>query len=160
MFGGVAKTYVTWDIKGEPFRDKYWYVIVINPKTGAEKKVRWYSDKAHHELRVAAGKEIEPKFHGKIFGFEDENDHILAIRGYLISDEEREAYFSGKWRYGTFFGGIWYAPKDTPLPPIAKSNKFGKVSWPSFVKAGREMNKKLHDGAETGFWFTVEVPNG
>ena len=55
MYGGVAKTYVTWQFKGEPFKDKYWYIIAINPKTGAEKKVRWYTDKEHHEMFVAAG---------------------------------------------------------------------------------------------------------
>ena len=58
---------------------------------------------------------------------------------------------------GEFFGGIWYAPEGTPIPPIAKPDKIGHVHWPNFVKAAREMVVR-REGVEKGFWFEqVEV---
>ena len=168
MYGGVAKTYVTWQFKGEPFKDKYWYIIAINPKTGAEKKVRWYTDKEHHEMFVSAGGKVEKTFKGKCFGFKDENDTIMAIRAHNLTKEEVEKYFHSNWnkpgydshncwKYGEFFGGIWYAPEGTLIPPIAKPDKIGHVHWPNFVKAAREMVVR-REGVEKGFWFEqVEV---
>lgn len=167
MFGGVAKTYVNWQFKGEPFKDKYWYIIAINPKTGAEKKVRWYNDQAHNDMMPQGA--VKSSFKGKCFGFKDENDTIMAIRVRNLSKEEITKYFEFNWnkegydkvehfwRYGEFFGGIWYAPEGTLVPPIAKPEKIGHVSWPSFVKAAREMIVR-REGVEKGFWFErVEI---
>lgn len=163
VYGGVAKTYATWEFLGEPFKDKYEYIMVRNPKTGVEKKVRWYRDQAHTELLQAAGNSVKPIFKGKCFGFEDENDYILAIRERYISQAELEQIFhfnwkkGRNWKFGMFFGGIWYAPKDESIPPIVRADMVERISWPQFVKAGRAHTQKIYEGRTNGFWFEQEV---
>lgn len=141
MYGGVAQTYCLWKLDGEPFKEgAVSYIYVLHPITKAKKKVRWYSDKKHAEL-MPKGKDYGPLY--KVFGFESATDFILCIKESAITAEEKELYFANKWRFGMFFGGVWYAPKGTELPPIKKQDKISKVSWPTFKKAGQEHSQKL-----------------
>jgi hypothetical protein len=141
MYGGVAQTYLLWKRDGEPFKEKNaWYVNVIHPATKAIKKVRFYTDKKHADL--APNKTQYPPMHA-LFGFQSKEDTIVAIRLRDITNEEAENHFASKWRFGMFFNGIWYAPKDTELPPIKKADKFFYPTWKEFVMAGRKHSKEL-----------------
>lgn len=152
MYGGVAQTYCLWKIDGEPFKENNaLYVYVLHPITKAKKKVRFYTDKKHADLMPQTN-QYGPFY--KVFGFESVDDYILCVRETVISAEEKEQYFSGKWRFGMFFGGVWYAPKGTELPPIKKQDKISKVSWPTFKKAGQEHSKQLGMVKESeSVWF-------
>lgn len=155
MYGGTAKTYCEYELLGEPFKDgKVYYIKVLSPKTGRALRVRWYTDKAHAELMPKRENLYGPLY--TVFGFKDEQDTILCIKKTQISAEEETDYFGWKkgWRFGMFFGGIWYAPKGTKLPPIKKQDKISEVSWPTFKKAGQEHSKELGMVAEKGsVWF-------
>ena len=112
MYGGVAKTYVTWQFKGEPFKDKYWYIIAINPKPGAEKKVRWYTDKEHHEMFVAAGGKVDTESFAVFADFSyDLTDQLsLSVGGRWTQDKKsvdqlRQNYLGVK---SPFFGNSNY----------------------------------------------------
>lgn len=144
MYGGTAQTYRLWKILGEPFKDKNgWYVNVEHPATKLPKKVRWYKDKAHADLMPNTVKE---RFLGELFGFKDRNDTIVAIRESDLTKDEVEQHFAYKWRYGIFFGGIWYAPKDTVLPPVGRSNKYFNPTWEAFVRTA------CNDAPESSGW--------
>lgn len=160
MYGGTAKTYANWKIKGEPFTEYgRTYVIVINPKTTLEKTVRWYCDEAHARLMP---KQKNKEFEGKHFGFQNNSDYIIAFRECDLSGKEVEKYFnttSGdgeKWRYAVFSNGIWYAPKDTKIPPVKNVDKMFKMTWAQLVEAGKRENRKYY-GTDKGYWFTVSL---
>lgn len=154
MYGGTAKSYCEYELLCEPFKvDKAYYVKVLSPKTGNALKVRWYTDKAHNDLM--------PKTDNfgafcTVFGFENEEDTILCIKKSHITEEEEQEYFGCRngWRFGMFFGGIWYTTKDTVLPPIKNQAKITPMSWPTFKKAGQEHSKELGLVAEKdSVWF-------
>ena len=159
MYGGVAATYCLWKMEGEPFKEgNGWYVRMIHPLTKLPKKVRWYTDKAH-----AANMPQKPvAFQGKCFGFADGSDYILCIRDRDLSEAEVQDKFhrnwtrGGKWKYGNFFGGVWYAPKDAAIPEIRRSDRVFRATWPEFVAEGRKMNRQLN-GADKGYWFEVVI---
>jgi hypothetical protein len=156
-FGGTAQTYILWKKDGEPFKEgKVQYIYVLHPITKAKKKVRWYSDKAHAALNPDNKNKYGP-FH-TVFGFKSADDRIFAIREKDLSQEEITKYFSYKWRFGMFFGGIWYAPADTTLPPIAKKDKYFTPNWKEFVEAGRIYSKELNLVPEAESpWFKENV---
>lgn len=140
-YGGTAQTYCLWTQDGEPFKEgAVQYIYVLHPITKARKKVRWYTDKKHAEL-MPNKKDYGPFY--KVFGFEAADDYILCVKKTAITDEEEAEYFASKWRFGMFFGGVWYAPKGTELPPIKKQDKISKVSWPTFREAGQKHSKEL-----------------
>lgn len=155
MYGGTAKTYCEYELLCEPFKDgKVYYVKVKSPKTGNALRVRWYTDKAHAELMPKRENPYGPFC--KVFGFKDEQDTILCIKKICITAAEEEEFFGCRngWRFGMFFGGIWYAPKGTELPPIKKQDKISEVSWPTFKKAGQQHSRELGMvKEEDSVWF-------
>lgn len=162
MYGGVAQRYCLWKMDGEPYKKgKAWYVKMIHPITKFPTEVRFYTDKAHADLMPATAK-AEKSFTGKNFGFDSKEDYILCIRDRDLTDAETKDYFhenwkkGGKWRFGMFFGGVWYAPKDAVVPPIRRADRVFRATWPEWVATGRAMNAKLN-GKNEGFWFKQEV---
>ena len=162
MYGGVAQSYCLWKMDGEPYKkNNVWYVKMINPITKLPKEVRWYTDKKHAELMPH---KVNTDFVGKIFGFENADDYILCIRDRDLSAEECDKYFNENWktrgthwRFGMFFGGVWYTDKKDQIPPIKNEAKIFRATWPEFVKAGQANTRKLRDGAEDGFWFKEAI---
>lgn len=142
MYGGVAQTYCRWEMIGEPYKKgNALYVKMKNPITKSPKEVRFYTDKKHAELMPAKENLYGPFY--KIFGFESEEDYIFCVKKRDITDDEEQEYFAHNWRFGMFFGGVWYAPKDKELPPIGKKDKIFKATWAEFRKAGQENSKKI-----------------
>jgi len=143
MYGGTAKSYCEYKLLCEPFKvDKVYYVKVESPKTGRALRVRWYTDKAHADLMPNTNK--YGLFY-TIFGFESPDDSILCIKESYITEQEKEEYFGCQngWRFGMFFGGIWYAPKTTEMPPIKRQDKIKFISWTEFKIAGQENSREL-----------------
>lgn len=153
MFGGTAATYSRWQMDGEPFKEgSVFYVYVINPRTKLRKKVRFYADKKHADLMPQAADRAPL---GEAFGFKDGKGSIIAIREKDLSKEEVIKYFSFNWKMGMFFGGIWYAPEGTELPPIKRANKFFHPTWEEFRAAGRAYAEEI--GRTEGCWFDEEA---
>lgn len=162
MYGGVAQRYILWKMDGEPYKKgKGWYVRMIHPVTKYPTEVRWYTDKAHADLMPKSAA-AEVKFPGQVFGFSDKSDFILCIRERDITDQEEKDFFEynwkkgGKWKFGMFFGGVWYAPKDAVVPPIRRADKVFRATWPEWVATGQAMDAKLN-GKNEGYWFKQEV---
>lgn len=170
MYGGVAQRYIMWKIEGEPYKkDSKWYVKASHPVTKLPMEIRWYTDKAHADLMpkariggVASAKVQAQPFVGKTFGFANKEDTIIAIRARDLTKQETETLFhfnwerGGHWRFGMFFGGIWYAPKDEPLFQINRANKYFSITWPEFVEAARKNAVSVY-GKDAKFWQNVEV---
>lgn len=147
MFGGVAQTYCRWEMDGEPYkRGKVYYAQMIHPTTHKPKEVRFYTDKKHAELMPFAPDEFGPFY--KVFGFESEADQIIAIKRRDITTSEEAEHFNGNWRFGMFFGGIWYTPKNTPKPPVKNQSKFFEIDWDSFKVEGQKLSKKYNPNPE------------
>ncbi len=143
MYGGTAKTYSTYEFNGNPFLENgSYYINVIHPKTGAEKKVRWYTDKKHADL-MPKSLFTSKKPMWELFGFKSKDDSIWCIQWKYLSDEESKEYFHFKWRGGNFFGGSWYAPKDTELPDIKNKDKFFLATWREFKVEGQKNSREL-----------------
>lgn len=155
-FGGTAKTYATWTLVGEPFEEnKREYIFVVKPGTTVQKKVRWYSDKAHADLMPGASKKEEIPLY-TLFGFENEEDYILCIRQIDLTEQEERDYFwsnwkkGKKWRGNAFYGGVWYAPKGAEIPPVRNKDKVFRAYWSDFKEQGRKYCKEL--AATTSLW--------
>lgn len=161
MKGGVSKTYVGWEAASAPYmsdKNRY-YVKVINPKTGAEKEVRWYTDS--HAIGIPSGLDKYEKDLYPLFGFtgDGEENWVWVISREYITDDEAEKYFGWKhgWSGCALFGpqyneneewwksGCYYAPAsvmEEELPPIeAGFDKYRKVNWPEWVKAAYNNTK-------------------
>ncbi len=148
-FGGTAKTYASWTLVGEPFEEnKREYIFVVKPGTTVQKKVRWYSDKAHADLMPGRAEEKEIPLYS-LFGFENEEDYILCIRQVDLTEQEERDYFlfnwrrGGKWKGNAFYGGIWFAPKNTEIPNIHSKDKVFRSYWPDFKEQGRKYAEEL-----------------
>jgi len=152
MFGGTAKTYISWKWLSEPFKeDGKLYIIVEHPKTGRAKTVRFYEDKAHNDLKPKGENTLF-----KVFGFENKDSEILLILDGKLTEEQREEYFysnwkrGGNWKITRLFGNSWYAPKDESVPPEIK--KFVQhISWKDFVAEARK------DAPPTSCWYEEGV---
>lgn len=180
MFSGVADRYTSWEPAGEPYKeDGKWYIKMLHPRTKMETKVRFYPGKATKvatpvvkptiaptapivKARIKAGPGLpKKKFPGAPFGFESKDDTIIAIRSKDLTEDEVKNLFEfnwergGKWKFGMFFGGIWYAPKNADKPAVI-SNKYFTVTWPEFVKAGHQNSEKVY-GDKATFWQSMEV---
>lgn len=153
-YGGVAQTYCLWKIDGEPFKENNTlYVRVLHPITKSQKKVRWYTDKKHADL-MPKGKDNQYGPLYKVFGFKNAEDKILCIKKSDISLGEEQEYFANKWRFGMFFGGIWYTPLGTSIPPITKAAKVFTPTWTEFKIAGQKHSKALGMVSEAeSCWF-------
>lgn len=107
----VAATYETWERKGQPFSDdgaKY-YIIVVNPKTGKEKTVRWYG-------------EVMPDYK-HILGFD--NGYITVFRG--INAANRDFFAASNARYAWFFG--WYVVSTEEIPTLPSGIEAKQLWW-------------------------------
>lgn len=136
-YGGTAQTYCLWKRDGQPFKENnVFYVNVLHPITKVSKKVRWYSDKKHHDLMPCNQVAEVPLY--TLFGFKSADDTIVAIKESYLTPAEIEKDFAFKWRGGVFYDGIWYAPKDTVLPKIKNSTKFFYPTWPEFKAEGQK----------------------
>lgn len=163
-YGGVAQTYCLWKLEGESFKENNaQYIYVLHPITKAKKKVRWYTDKKHVDLMPQSKDKYGPLY--KVFGFKNADDEILMVRKKHITTAEEAEYFGWQrgWRFGMFFGGIWYAPKEvngirTELPPIAKRDMIIPVTWTLFKQAGQAHSKELGMVSEKeSCWFKEEI---
>lgn len=153
MFGGVAQTYCKWKLDGEPYKKgNALYVKVVHPLTKSLKEVRFYTDKKHADLMPVEANKYGPFW--ALFGFDNQEDYIYCIKEKDISLEEKESYFSRNWRFGMFFGGVWYAPKTKELPPIKNKNKIFKATWLEFRAAGQAHSRELNMVPESESpWF-------
>lgn len=153
MYGGVAKSFVNFEFLCQPFKENnVYYIRVRNPKTKTERKVRFYPDKAHADL-MPKGFNSAPEF-WKIFGFKSKDDTILAIAEKDLTEEEVQKHFAYKWRFGTFYGGIWYAPEGTELPKIKNMHRYGYLTWEQLKKAGQNNSRRLGlVSEEASPWF-------
>lgn len=159
MYGGVAQRYCLWKFDGEPYKkDKAWYVRVLHPVTKASKEVRFYTDKKHADLMPKQISKYGPFC--KVFYFKDEKDTIVCVKEKDMTAAEREEYFAGQWdkgnpwRFGMFFGGVWYAPNGTEVPPIKNAKRAFTPTWAEFKVAGQEHLKKLNPAAvKDSPWF-------
>lgn len=154
--GGVAKTYTNYYAKGVPFMDgDKEQIIVVHPKTGKEKIVRWYSDKAHDGMHPIGYKEEVPSVY-KHWGFETEDDWQWVIDQRWFTEDEADIFRrSPDWKACALFGpaygtkdewwkvGCWFAAKTVEFPEIAADKKnFKKKTWRDFVEASYEHTKK------------------
>ena len=145
MYGGVAQTYCLWKMDGEPFKENNtYYVYMLHPITKARKRVRFYTDKKHADLMPKTKANDFGSFY-KVFGFESDFGHILCIKKKDITEAEEEQYFGTRngWRFGTFYGGVWYAPEETDVPPIKNAAHAFYPDWLEFRVAGQEHSRKL-----------------
>lgn len=166
MFGGTAQRYCRYEIACEPYKKgNALYVKVIHPATRLPIEVRWYADQKHADLMpkkaAVTAKRSEPKkekFDGEIFGFQNREDKIIAIKAKDITKDEETAHFlynwkkGGHWRFNALFGGIWFAQKNEPRPPVAH-NRYFEISWPEFV-AEAQRQSVLMNPNKSGFWFS------
>ena len=107
----VAATYENWERKGKPFSDdgiKY-YIVVINPKTGKEKTVRWYG-------------KIVPDYKHSL-GFD--NGYITVFRG--INAANRDFFAASNARYAWFFG--WYIVSTEEVPTLPQGVEAKQLWW-------------------------------
>lgn len=157
-YGGTAKTYATWQLISEPFEEnKKLYIYVIKPGTSTQKKVRWYEDAEH--ARLMPGYETSKRPFYSLFGFENEDDYVFCIRAIDLTEEEETCFFhnnwtrGGRWVMGAFFGGVWYAPKDEPIPPISKAGNVFRATWAQFKKEGQKNSEALGYPKASSWWF-------
>jgi len=158
-YGGTAATYSMYDPLSEPYKENNATYIDISYK-GSIKKVRWYSDEAHHSTY---------KFHSSIpkkplwslFFFENERDYIQIIKepisGYDPNDSYTREYHqkmvANGWTYRDFFGGAWLAHKDAKLPNGVRAN-IEICDWQRLKKAGQEhLEKYRYNNNRDGVWF-------
>lgn len=147
MFGGTAKTYIEWKWLDKPFKENgRLYIMVEHPTTKLPKKVRFYEDRAHDDLKP---KQASTPLH-KVFGFESKDSNILIISDSAVTDDFKERNLHRKWRITRLFGDTWYAPLNTEVSDELKPYiKF--VSWRDFVAEARK------DASPTSCWFKEGV---
>lgn len=101
----VAATYEKWERVTSPFyENEKWYIMVVNPKTDKEKKVRWYGE--------------IPDFTDYSFVFGFARDHITIFKG--INKENHDFFKKSVARYSEFFG--WYFVCEDPVPEVLPEN--------------------------------------
>lgn len=126
----TAKSYREWQWDGEPWKDtstNRWYVNVINPKTGAIKKVRAYkeTDKAVREKKPKEEQGFSQQ--RKVLGF-GEPGYIYIFKG--INDNNEHWFKKSDARYCRLWG--WYFPSDIPIPEdMPKTVHKIKLEWPA-----------------------------
>lgn len=107
----VAKTYNTWEKVGEPYKNAGFklYIKVKNPKTGAEKDVRYYSPAELHTMYPEYIVSNDKWFRSQkeVLGFGA--GYITIFKGDTFPHLE---YFQNSpCRFNKWFG--WFLPSDT-----------------------------------------------
>ena len=121
----VAKTYATFAIDGEPFKENgKMYVNVITPKS--IKKVRWYTDVEYKRMYPNAVIEHDiMDFNAKhVFGFE-ETGYITIYKGSNVeewADEDRTSI-----RFNCTFG--YYTPGRLGIPHLIDGIEPIRLMW-------------------------------
>lgn len=134
----LAPSFAEFERLSEPFYEngKY-YMTVRNPKTGTERKVRWYSDA---EYAKAYGKKLstDDGFDGLKHARGFDNGPILVIRGNRADDEDwLRASIA---RYAVGIG--WYIVSTDTLPEDApKHFKYLLLGWKEAIIDERHMKK-------------------
>ena len=135
----VAKTYATFAIDGEPFKENgRMYVNVITPKN--IKKVRWYTDTEYKRMYPDAVVENDiMNFNARhAFGF-DEKGYILIYKGKNV-EEWAETDRTNIW-YNLTFG--YYTPSKFDCPKLINGIEAIQLKWED-VKA-HDDRMKPHD---------------
>ena len=136
--GNTANMFQRYIRISEPFkRDDKYYIEVEHPTTKKLKEVRWYPNKPSIQI---AGLPALPK----VFGFESTKDCIVIIKQIHITPDEEADYFKNKWRYSRFFGGNWYSPQGTELPPIRQKDNYKFIDWADWQAEGQRESTKLN----------------
>lgn len=113
----VAKTYQTWEKLGEPFEENNrLYIMVLNPKTKTEKKVRYYPSKIDSS-------DFSPN-QKSILGFE--KGFITIFKG--DQETNNEFFKHSNARYAKWWG--WYIVSTEEVPsPLPFGIEPVKLSW-------------------------------
>lgn len=122
----VAKTYLTWERAGSPFKEgENYYINVIHPKTGKEKKVRWYG-------------EIPGAFTAKkLFGFD--KGYITIFKG--VNAENEEYFRKSCARLAMFFG--WYLVSSEEFTePLPENVEPVKLYWEDITENDKLLDSK------------------
>lgn len=112
----VAKSYQKFKIIGEPFADSASgrLYVKIKTNTGAEKKVRWYTqkeyDKMYPEESAVSRSTDRIRSRADVLGFE--KGYITLIFGEV--EKEEEWLCMSPARYSTICG--WYFPSEATIP--------------------------------------------
>ena len=125
----VAKTYATFAIDGEPFKENgRMYVNVITPKS--IKKVRWYTDAEYKRLYpdVTVENDIMNFNARHAFGF-DEKGYILIYKGKIV-EEWAETDRTNIW-FNLTFG--YYTPSKFEQPNLTDGIEAIKLQWKDVV---------------------------
>ena len=119
----VAATYMTWERNGEPFKEKdNYYIYVIHPKTGKEKKVRWYGEVNRFDTK-------------KLFGFH--KGYITIFKG--VNKDNEDFFREECARLAMFFG--WYLVSNEEFSkPLPEGVEPVKLYWEEITE-----NNKLLD---------------
>lgn len=117
MNGNVAKTYQDWEKLGDPYRADNFnlYIKVKNPKTNAEKAVRWYTSaelqKMYPDMIVT--KERYFRSQKEVLGFDKGYITIFKDTGF----EYLEWFRQSPCRFNKWFH--WYLPSEYEMPEDA-----------------------------------------
>ncbi len=159
---GTAKTYADWERVGEPYKNAGFklYIRVKNPKTGAEKDVRFYSPSELHTMYpdyiVAQDKWF--KTQKEVLGFGA--GYITIFKGDTYPHLE---YFQNSpCRYNRWFG--WFLPSDEGFAltePLPEGIEAIHLDWSmvgtaegvllSDQKVQEAMDSLLYDASESRY---------
>lgn len=116
----TAKTYKDWKKVSKPFEEnKKFYIMVENPKTLKEKKVRFYFDP------------IDTSAEGKANAIFSGNDYILTIPEIGMNDKICSESLA---RYSTRIGWYFISPKDKPCDFPYQTNLLYKQDFIALIK--------------------------
>ena len=134
----LAPSFAEFERLSEPFYEngKY-YMNVRNPKTGTERKVRWYTD-AEYAKNYGKKLSTDDGFDGLKHARGFDNGPILVIRGNRADDEEWLR--ASITRYAVGIG--WYIVSTDTLPEDApKHFKYLLLGWQEAIIDERHMKK-------------------
>lgn len=134
----LAPSFAEFERLSEPFFEngKY-YMNVRNPRTGTERKARWYSD-AEYAKTYGRKLSLDDGFDGLKHARGFDNGPILVIRGNCANDEEWLQ--ASNARYAVGIG--WYIVSTDTLPQDApKHFKYLLLGWKEAIIDERHMKK-------------------
>lgn len=115
----VAKSYMNLRQAGDPFSESGRMYVNVETKSGAIKKVRWYTEAEFAKMYPEAVTKPVGKTQKELFGFV--NNVITIYCGY-IDDEDNEYFKLSPARYNRWFGWFTTDPlEDIPegIEPVA-----------------------------------------
>lgn len=125
----VAPSFQKMEILCSPFlENKKQYVRIRNPKTGTERKVRWYSDIEYNKLYPEQKTTVQDKYYKsqkEIMGF-GEKEYIIIFQG--ITQENEEFFRQGPFRNSRWWGWYFISSFDS-LPILPDGVSALKLPW-------------------------------